>query len=53
MIELKDICPLKTLRDRSRGDPKFYGMRELILPVGTAEEVMHNYAYAKVVYNIA
>ena len=53
MIELKDLCPLKTLRDRLRGDPKFYGMRELILPVGTAEEVMNNYAYAKVVYNIA
>ena len=53
IIQLDDMCPLKTLRDRSRGDPKFYGMRELILPIGTAEEVMHNYAYAKINYNIA
>ena len=53
IIQLDDMCPLKTLRDRSRGDPKFYGIKELILPVGTAEEVMHNYAYAKINYNIA
>ena len=53
IIQLDDICPLKTLRDRSRGDPKFYGMRELILPIGTAEEVMNNYAFAKLTYNIA
>ena len=53
IIQLNDLCPLKTLRDRSRGDPKFYGMRELILPIGTAEEVMNNYAYAKLNYNIA
>ena len=53
IIQLNDLCPLKTLRDRSRGDPNFYGMRELILPVGTAEEVMNNYAYAKLHYNIA
>jgi hypothetical protein len=53
IIQLNDMCPMKTLRDRSRGDPKFYGMRELILPIGTAEEVMHNYAYAKINYNIA
>jgi hypothetical protein len=53
IIQLKDMCPLKTLRDRSRGDPKFYGLKELILPIGTAEEVMNNYAYAKLTYNIA
>jgi hypothetical protein len=53
IIELPDKCPLKTLRDRSRGDPNFYGVREYILPIGTAEEVMNNYAYAKVNYNIA
>jgi len=53
IIELKDLCPLKTLRDRVRGNPDFYGTRELILPIGTAEEVMNNYAYAKIVYNIA
>jgi hypothetical protein len=53
IIQLNDLCPLKTLRDRSRGDPNFYGMKELILPIGTAEEVMNNYAYAKLHYNIA
>ena len=53
IIQLNDLCPLKTLRDRSRGDPNFYGMRELILPIGTAEEVMNNYAYSKLKYNIA
>jgi len=53
IIELKDKCPLKTLRDRVRGTPNFYGVREFILPIGTAEEVMHNYSYAKLNYNIA
>ena len=53
IIQLNDMCPLKTLNDRSRGDPKFYGMREIILPIGTAEETMNNYAYAKYTYNIA
>jgi hypothetical protein len=53
IIQLNDLCPLKTLRDRSRGDPNFYGMRELILPIGTAEEVMNNYAYSKLKHNIA
>ncbi|MEI6371899.1 MAG: hypothetical protein WCO49_19660 [Nostocales cyanobacterium ELA608] len=53
IIELKDKCPLKTLRDRSRGNPSFYGVREFILPIGTAEEVMRSYSYAKVKYNIA
>lgn len=53
IIELKDLCPLKTLRDRVRGNPNFYGTRELILPVGTAEDVMNNYAYSKIIYNIA
>ncbi len=53
IIELKDKCPLKTLRDRIRGTPNFYGVKEFILPIGTAEEVMNNYAYAKINYNIA
>ena len=47
IIEMKDKCPLKTLRDRQRGNPSFYGKREFILPIGTAEEVMKSYAYAK------
>jgi hypothetical protein len=53
IIELKDKCPLKTLRDRTRGNPNFYGVREFILPIGTAEEVMKYYSYAKINYNIA
>jgi hypothetical protein len=53
IVELKDTCPLKTLRDRTRGDPNFYGMKEFILPIGTAEEVMRNYAFAKSAHNIA
>jgi len=53
IIEMKDKCPLKTLRDRQRGNPSFYGKREFILPIGTAEEVMNSYSYAKYKYNIA
>ena len=53
IIEMKDKCPLKTLRDRQRGNPSFYGRREFIVPIGTAEEVMRNYSYAKYKYNIA
>lgn len=53
IMELKDLCPLKTLRDRKRNDPNFYGVREFVLPIGTAEEVMNNYAYAKHKLNIA
>jgi hypothetical protein len=53
IYELEDRDVLKTLRDRKRGDPFFYSTRELILPVGTAEQVMNNYAYAKIHNNIA
>lgn len=53
IMELKDNCPLKTLRDRVRGNPNYYGLKELILPIGTAEEVMNNYSKAKLLYNIA
>jgi hypothetical protein len=53
IIELEDRDVLKTLTDRKSGDPFFYSTRELILPVGTAEQVMRNYAYAKLNYNIA
>lgn len=53
IIELKDKCPLKTLRDRVRGDPNFYAMKELILPIGTSENVMNYYSYAKINHNIA
>ena len=53
IVELDDLCPLKTLRDRVRGNPSFYGTREFLLPVANAEDVMINYANAKVIHNIA
>ena len=53
IIELDDICPLKTLRDRKRNDPNFYAIKEILLPIGTAEETMKNYSSAKIKYNIA
>jgi len=51
--ELIDFCPLKTLRDRVRGNPSFYALKEILLPVATAENTMNNYAKAKVINNIA
>jgi hypothetical protein len=53
IIELNDICPLKTLRDRKRSDPSFYALKEILVPIGTAEEKMKNYSSAKIKYNIA
>ena len=53
IYETIDICPLKTLRDRVRGNPKFYALKELILPVADAEDTMKNYANAKLRNNIA
>ena len=53
IVEFDDLCPLKTLRDRVRGNPNFYGTREFLLPVANAEDVMISYANAKVIHNIA
>lgn len=53
IYELFDLCPLKTIRDRVRGNPSFYAIKELILPVATAENNMYNYSHAKINYNIA
>jgi len=53
IVELNDLCPLKTLRDRKRSDPSFYALKEILLPIGTAEETMKNYSFAKIKYNIA
>ncbi len=53
IYETKDICPLKTLTDRVRGNPSFYALKEILLPVADAEDTMFNYAKAKVKYNIA
>lgn len=49
----KDFCPLKTLRDRIRGNPNFYAYKEVILPVADAEDTMYNYSDIKVKYNLA
>ncbi len=53
VYETKDLYPLKTLRDRVRGTPLFYGLKEMILPIADAEDTMVNYSEAKVKYNIA
>lgn len=53
IYELDDICPLKTLRDRVRGNPSFYALKEILLPVATAEDTMLNYSIAKSRFNIA
>jgi len=53
IYEFDDLCPLKTIRDRVRGNPSFYAIKEVILPVTTAENNMYNYASAKLNYNIA
>ncbi len=53
IYELDDLCPLKSIRDRVRGDPRFYAVKEILLPVATAEKNMMNYASAKYTYNIA
>lgn len=53
IYEFDDLCPLKTIRDRVRGNPSFYAIKEIILPVATAENNMYNYASAKLNYNIA
>ena len=31
IIELDDLCPLKTLRDRKRSDPSFYALKEILI----------------------
>ena len=53
IYELANIFPLKTLRDRVRGNPSFYAIKEILLPIATAENNMYNYAEAKIKYNIA
>jgi len=53
IYELDDLCPLKSIRDRVRGDPRYYAVKEILLPVATAENNMINYSKAKYTYNIA
>jgi hypothetical protein len=47
--ELHDILALRTLINRSsRKNPEFYGAKDYILPIDTAEKVMKAYAIAKI-----
>ena len=51
--ELRDINPLRTLINRdSRKNPEFYGAKDHILPIATAEKVMLAYSYAKIEHDI-
>jgi hypothetical protein len=52
--ELHDINSLRTLINRSsRKNPEFYGAKDHILPIATAEKVMLAYSHAKIVNDIA
>jgi hypothetical protein len=47
--ELHDILALRTLVNRSsRKNPEFYGAKDYILPIDTAEKVMYAYSQAKI-----
>ena len=47
--ELQDINTLRTLVNRSsRKNPAFYGAKDNILPIDTAEKVMLAYSHAKI-----
>ncbi len=47
--ELHDINALRTLVNRSsRKSPEFYGAKDYILPIDTAEKVMYAYSRAKI-----
>ena len=47
--DLHDINALRTLVNRSsRKNPEFYGAKDYILPIDTAEKVMYAYSRAKI-----
>jgi hypothetical protein len=51
--ELRDVNTLRSLINReSRKGPEFYGVKDVILPIDTAENVMYAYARAKLVNDI-
>ena len=51
--ELHDILALRTLINRSsRKSPEFYGAKDYILPIDTAEKVMYAYSRAKIEHDI-
>tara|TARA_B100000795_G_C22805557_1_gene444638 strand:- start:4367 stop:4879 length:513 start_codon:yes stop_codon:yes gene_type:complete len=52
--KLHDINSLRTLVNRnSRTGPEFYGAKDYLLPIGTAENVMRAYANIKIENDIA
>lgn len=52
--KLHDINALRTLVNReARKGPEFYGAKDYILPIATAENVMRAYASAKIEHDIA
>lgn len=52
--ELDDLNPLRTLVNRgSRTGPEFYGAKDYLLPIATAENVMREYARIKVEHDVA
>lgn len=53
-FQLKDFYPLRSLTNReTREGPEFYSSKHDILHIGTAEEVMREYAKIKTIYRIA
>ena len=51
--ELHDLLALRTLINRSsRKSPEFYGAKDYILPIDTAEKVMYAYSRAKIEHGI-
>ena len=54
-IELKDLCVLRTLTDRSskKKGPEYYAAKDYLLPIDTSENVMRAYNIAKVEFDIA
>jgi hypothetical protein len=51
--ELRDLNTLRSLINReSRQGPEFYGAKDVILPIDTAENVMYAYAQAKLTNDI-
>ncbi len=48
-----DYFPLKTLRDRIRGNPSFYALKEQFLPIADAEDKMYHYSAIKQTLNLA
>jgi len=53
-IELKDLCVLRTLLNRSgRKNPEFYAAKDYLVPITTAENIMMDYySRAKIEHDI-